>query len=58
MMLYGEISREEALHRRVEQARKEQFYDRVYTFLREDIPFIFVATVTIVAFSFGVVVMK
>ena len=57
-MVYGEISREEAMHRRVEQARKEQFYDRVYKFIREDIPFIFVATVTIVAFSFGVAVMK
>ena len=58
MMVYGEISREEALHQRVERARKEQFYDRVYKFLREDIPFIFVVTVTIVAFSFGVAVMK
>lgn len=57
-MVYGEISREEALHRRVEQARKEQFYDRVYKFISEDIPFIFVVTVTIVAFSFGVAVMK
>ena len=57
-MVYGEISKEEALHRCVEQARKEQFYNRVYKFLREDIPFIFVATVTIVAFSFGVAVMK
>ena len=57
-MVYGGISREEALHRRVEQARKEQFYNRVYKFFREDIPFIFVATVTIVAFSFGVAVIK
>ena len=46
-MVYGEISREEALHRRVEQARKEQFYDRVYKFIREDIPFIFVKRIAL-----------